>query len=80
MNTTICRVGQGSHGLVPECNEPAVWMVWGCCEYYEYPLCDGHTQVAMNEDWGAATDSCEPTECEWLEDYIKRIGSPSNGK
>lgn len=53
------------------CGSPSVWMVWGCCEFYRYPMCDKHAQLAVSENWGAATSSCTPTEIESIDECIQ---------
>ena len=55
-----------------ECGKPATFMVWGCCEYYQYPMCDEHANIAQWEDWGRATDSCDPTDVEYMSEWLAR--------
>lgn len=57
-----------------ECDSPATFIVWGCCEYYKVPMCDEHSYLAVSEDWGKATNSCDPTDVESMSDWLARSG------
>ncbi len=54
-----------------ECNDSAVWIVWGCCEYYRTPMCDMHAQSVASD----VAPDCEPIDLEGIEEYMTR----SNG-
>ena len=36
-------------------------------------MCEEHTQLAIREEWGLATTSCEPTDIEPIDEYMKRF-------
>ena len=60
-----------------ECSAPALFIVWGCCEYYNVPMCMECADLALVEDWGAATTSCEPTTVESIADIeARRVNRP----
>lgn len=55
-----------------ECGAPALFIVWGCCDYYNVLMCIDCADLALVEDWGAATPSCDPTTVESLADIAAR--------
>ncbi len=55
-----------------ECGKTATQIVWGCCEFYRVPMCNTCAIIAVGEDWGRATKSCERTESEDLNEYMTR--------
>ena len=57
-----------------ECGKPATFIVWGCCDYYRAAMCGVCAMVAMGQQWGAETFSCDPTDTEDLNAYMIATG------